>query len=55
MVEVKEEKKNWTTEVNNPGFHLCMKCGKPLPPNEDGSQKFRRQPEPCFECVWKNK
>ena len=40
---------------NNPGFKLCMYCGKELPPNEDGSPKFRRFPEPCYDCTWRNK
>ena len=40
---------------NNPGWKLCMYCGKELPPNEDGSPKFRRFPEPCYDCIWRNK
>lgn len=35
-------------------FSLCMHCGGPLPPNEDGSAKFRKFPEPCDECIWAN-
>jgi len=40
---------------NNPGWKLCMYCGKELPPNEDGTVKFRRFPEACYDCVWRNK
>jgi len=40
---------------DNLGFKRCMHCGTSLPPNEDGSPKWRRQPEACVECVWRNK
>ena len=39
---------------NNPGFKRCMHCWAELPPNEDGSPKFRKQPEPCDECIWRD-
>ena len=40
---------------NNPGWKLCMKCGRDtLPPNEDGTQKYRKCPEACDECVKAN-
>lgn len=40
---------------DNPGFKLCMHCGKELPPSEDGSPKWRRFPEPCDECIRGNR
>ena len=40
---------------NNPGWKLCMYCGATLPPNEDGSPKWRKFPEPCYDCTWRNK
>lgn len=40
---------------NNPGFKLCMMCGTELPPNEDGTPKWRKYPEPCSDCIWRNK
>ena len=41
---------------NNPGFKLCMICGRDnLPPNEDGSPKWRKYGEPCQDCTWRNK
>ena len=40
---------------NNPGFKLCMECGKDkLALNEDGSLRVRRQPEACYDCVHEN-
>ena len=39
---------------NNPGFKKCMVCGGPLPPSEDGSERFRPQPEACDRCVHAN-
>jgi len=56
MEEVKIDKrtKDYSLKVNNPGFHLCTVCGGELPPNEDGSQKYRRCGEACYDCVMKN-
>ena len=39
---------------NNPKFRRCMHCWTELPPNEDGSPKFRKVPEPCDKCIWRN-
>jgi hypothetical protein len=36
---------------SNPGFTVCSECGGPLEPNEDGTPKYRRQPEACWDCV----
>ena len=47
---------DYSKAENNPGFNLCMVCGQDkLTPNEDGTPKFRRFPEPCPDCVWRNK
>lgn len=46
--------KDFSKIENNPGFKLCTKCGAELPPNEDGSEKFRRQGEACHSCVYKH-
>ena len=39
---------------NNPKFRRCMHCWTELPPNEDGSPRYRRVPEACPECIWRN-
>jgi uncharacterized protein with PIN domain len=39
---------------SNPGFTVCSECGGPLEPNDDGTPKYRRQPEACWDCVHKN-
>ena len=39
---------------NNPKFRRCMHCWTELPPNEDGSPKYRRVPEPCPVCIWRD-
>jgi hypothetical protein len=38
----------------NPGFTMCSECGGPLEPNDDGTPKFRRQPEACWDCTHKH-
>ena len=38
---------------NNPKFRRCMHCWTELPPNEDGSPRYRRVPEPCPVCIWR--
>lgn len=45
---------DYSKAVNNPGFKLCSECGCDLPPNEDGTPKWRKYPEPCHDCIWKN-
>lgn len=35
-------------------YSKCPGCGDDLPPNDDGTPKFRRFPEYCTDCVWKN-
>jgi len=50
-----ETKGHYEKPENNPGWKLCMYCGKELPPNEDGSPKWRKFPEPCYDCTWRNK
>ena len=47
-------KPDYSKIENNEGFTLCMKCGGPLPPSDDGKPKYRRQPEACYECVHKD-
>lgn len=49
-----EAKLDYEKIENNPGFKLCMKCGAELPPNEDGTPKWRKFPEPCHDCIWEN-
>lgn len=39
---------------NNPKFRRCMHCWTELPPNEDGSPRYRRVPEPCPVCIWRD-
>jgi len=46
--------KDFSKQVNNPGFMLCMVCGGELEKNEDGSDKWHKQPVPCDFCVKKN-
>lgn len=46
-----DKRKDLSKRENNPGFKACMHCGGELPPNEDGSVKFRKFPEPCYECI----
>lgn len=45
---------DYTNRENNPGFKLCMRCGAELPPNDDGSPRFRKTLELCHDCVWRN-
>jgi len=40
---------------NNPGWKLCMICGKELPPGDDGKPRLNKVPTPCYDCVWRNK
>lgn len=47
-------KPDYTKAVDNPGFRLCMHCGNALPPNDDGSPKWRGAPELCNPCIWRN-
>lgn len=49
-----EGKPDYSKVENNPGFKLCMKCGAGLPPNEDGTPKWRKFPEACHKCIWGN-
>lgn len=53
--EVFYRKDQFAKAQDNPGFHRCMHCGADLPPNEDGSAKWRRFPEPCDKCIRRNK
>ncbi len=56
QVEVLDSVKEPYAKIeNNPGFKLCMICGCDLPPNEDGSPKWRKFPEPCDECKGRNR
>jgi len=48
------EKPDFTKLSDNEGFKRCMECGGILPLNEDGSERFRLQPEPCDACIHKN-
>lgn len=45
---------DYTTSANNLGFKLCMRCGEELPPNDDGSPRFRNTLELCRTCIWRN-
>lgn len=54
-METTKEKKDLSKRENNPGFKLCSECGCELPPNEDGTPRFRKFPEPCDDCIWRNK
>ena len=49
-----EVETDYSKAENNPGFKLCMMCGAELPPNEDGTSKWRPYPEACRPCVFKN-
>jgi hypothetical protein len=53
--EYKYIKDQFAKAKDNPGFKICMHCGAELEPNEDGSPKFRKYPEPCYECTWREK
>ena len=50
-----EGKPDYENPKNNPGWKLCMYCGGELPPNEDGTVKWRKFQEPCSDCIWRNK
>ena len=50
-----ENKEPYAKIEDNPGFKLCMICGDELPPSEDGTPKWRRHPEPCDQCRYRNR
>ncbi len=54
-VQVDKGKEPYAKIQDNPGFKLCMICGCDLPPNEDGTPKWRTWPEPCDECRGRNR
>jgi hypothetical protein len=53
VIDVKPEEVK-SPEVVKRDYSKCPGCGVELPPNDDGSPRFRKFPEYCEACVWKN-
>jgi hypothetical protein len=53
VIDVKPEEVK-SPEVVKRDYSKCPGCGVELPPNDDGSPRFRKFPEYCEACIWKN-
>jgi hypothetical protein len=53
VIDVKPEEVK-SPEVVKRDYSKCPGCGVELPPNDDGSPRFRKFPEYCEACIWKD-